>query len=43
MKKKKKDWCPAKRENHENFYRNHLESRTVYWIRYFEKEKNNDK
>ena len=31
----KKEWCPKKHENHEEFYREHPEFRTDYWMRFF--------
>lgn len=33
--RRKKDWCPAKGESHEEFYRNNVEHRTIYWQQYF--------
>lgn len=38
MKKRKKNWCPAKGENHEEFYRANVELRTKYWREYFSEE-----
>jgi len=38
MKKRKKEFCPAKHEDHAEFYRVHPEHRTLYWVNYF-KEK----